>query len=1064
MLAHALSSPEVWLIFLGPLFLAVLFDQSAKISQRKEVFRTYPFGDPDPVALMGNIYPYFRFDGFNLKGVDQEWQVVTLENPYIKVLIAPEIGGKILGAFEKSTAKAFIYFNRVVKFREVAMRGPWTSGGIEFNFGDFGHAPTTATPVDYCTRANDDGSVSCIVGALDLSSRTEWRVEVRLPKDKAYFETRSLWYNPTELNTSMYHWMNAAIDVGTDLHLEYPGTLHIDHEGNAFPWPKDTHGRDLSFYGNNAFGTSKEYHVLGEYADFFGAYWASEDLGVVHWSRYGDKPGKKIWMWAQSREGEIWKDLLTDPEMGNGQYVEIQSGLLFHQAGGRSSRTPFKHMFFQPNGEDRYEEIWFPYVKIGGVVEANTYGSLNVQRMDEWLRVGFCPIQSIDGDLVVKLNGKDLHSKHLLLRPMEVFVDSFKVIGEGEIEVKIGDYISYGAGNMEARKLQRPVVARGDFDWSSVFSMYTDAVERAKQRDYRGALEQYLACLSKDPAYTPALTGVAEMFYRRMEYGKALEYAKRALANDAYDPDANFVYGIVNRKLGKFYDAVDGFGFAARSMKFRSAANVQLAEIAFLMGKSADAEEYAQRALDYNRYNIAAQRLLALNYRRLGQLDKARRVLDEILEIDPLSHYANFEKFLIDPSAEKLSNFRSMIRCELPHESYLELASYYRNLGLDQEATKVLENAPSHAMVYYWQAYLSDKTGDPGKSQEYLEEALKASPHLIFPFRQETADVLAWAETKQPHWKSKYYMALLYWSKNRFDFAKKHFAECGDDPDYAPFYLARGKLLEAENPERALKDYRRAMELGQDEWRVYHRLTEFHNERGEYDQALRTAKDAVERFPGNHIVQYDYGKTLLLNRQFEKTVSALETITILPFEGAQHGHETYRQACVLYAVAEIKAQRYAEAIGLLEKARSWPEHLGVGKPYDVDNRLEDYLEALCRRRRSEKTKDEELLQRIVLHTEEHPERLDVNRLFGILALRDTGKGQRATKLMDEWLSHDVNDIVARWSFHVFHEEYEKARDLEQALQTKSGGSFLSETTADQGFLLVIEVFRTLAPP
>ncbi|MDP4149691.1 MAG: DUF5107 domain-containing protein, partial [Bacteroidota bacterium] len=68
------------------------------------------------------------------------------ENPYLRVLLAPEIGGKVLGAFEKSTGEPFIYFNKVVKFREIAMRGPWTSGGIEFNFGDIGHAPSTSNP------------------------------------------------------------------------------------------------------------------------------------------------------------------------------------------------------------------------------------------------------------------------------------------------------------------------------------------------------------------------------------------------------------------------------------------------------------------------------------------------------------------------------------------------------------------------------------------------------------------------------------------------------------------------------------------------------------------------------------------------------------------------------------------------------------------------------------------------------------------------------------------------------------------------------------------------------
>src|SRR5512135_3418882 len=154
------------------LVLACARPQQAAVSESLWTFKTYPFSDPDPVPRMTNIYPYFRFQGYSTRAVERKWKIVTLENPYIRVLVAPEIGGKILGAFEKSSGRAFIYFNRVVKFREIAMRGPWTSGGIEFNFGDIGHAPTTATPVDYATRRNPDGSVSCFLGALDLPSRT----------------------------------------------------------------------------------------------------------------------------------------------------------------------------------------------------------------------------------------------------------------------------------------------------------------------------------------------------------------------------------------------------------------------------------------------------------------------------------------------------------------------------------------------------------------------------------------------------------------------------------------------------------------------------------------------------------------------------------------------------------------------------------------------------------------------------------------------------------------------------------------------------------------------------
>ena len=66
---------------------------------------------------------------------NKDWKVVTLENDYIKLWVLPEVGGKVWGAIEKSTGEEFLYKNEVLKFRNIAMRGPWTSGGIEFNFG-----------------------------------------------------------------------------------------------------------------------------------------------------------------------------------------------------------------------------------------------------------------------------------------------------------------------------------------------------------------------------------------------------------------------------------------------------------------------------------------------------------------------------------------------------------------------------------------------------------------------------------------------------------------------------------------------------------------------------------------------------------------------------------------------------------------------------------------------------------------------------------------------------------------------------------------------------------------
>ena len=168
--------PSIPLAFavLTTLAASVLPAQSSRATVREyqRVFPTYPFGDPSPIPVVGRIYPYFRFDGFTHRAEQRGWKVVELENEHLRVMILPEIGGKIWNAVDKRSNRSFIYFNQTVKFRDVAMRGPWTSGGIEANYGIFGHTTNVATPVDYVTRTNADGSVSCIIGALDLLTRT----------------------------------------------------------------------------------------------------------------------------------------------------------------------------------------------------------------------------------------------------------------------------------------------------------------------------------------------------------------------------------------------------------------------------------------------------------------------------------------------------------------------------------------------------------------------------------------------------------------------------------------------------------------------------------------------------------------------------------------------------------------------------------------------------------------------------------------------------------------------------------------------------------------------------
>lgn len=128
---------------------------------------------------------------------------------------------------------------------DVALRGPWLSGGIEFNFGIIGHSPSTSTPIDWFTRENGDGSVSCFVASDEYITRTRWQVEVRLGADADEFETRVAWYNSSGLPAPYYHWMNAAYSLRHDPEFLFPGVAAVGHEGEIVTrtWPLDAKGR-----------------------------------------------------------------------------------------------------------------------------------------------------------------------------------------------------------------------------------------------------------------------------------------------------------------------------------------------------------------------------------------------------------------------------------------------------------------------------------------------------------------------------------------------------------------------------------------------------------------------------------------------------------------------------------------------------------------------------------------------------------------------------------------------------------------------------------------------------
>jgi tetratricopeptide (TPR) repeat protein len=924
---------------------AATAQQPATVREVRRTFTTYPFGDPDPVPRMGRIYPYFRFDGFTRRPGQREWTVVELENAWLKVTILPEIGGKIWSAIDKATGKSLVYDNQVVKFRDIAMRGPWTSGGIEANYGIIGHTPNVATPVDYLTRTNRDGSVSCIIGALDLLTRTPWRLEITLPADKAWFSTSSFWYNATPLEQPYYTWMNAAIPTGDDLEYSYPGNRFLGHGGELGDWPVNLrNGKRISLYRNNDFGGYKSYHVFGVYTDFFGAYWHDQGFGMVRYAAHDEKPGKKLWIWGLSRQGMIWEDLLTDAD---GQYTEVQSGRLFNQTAESSTDTPFKHRGFAPHASERWTEYWYPVRAIGGMVAAGPSGALNVETGAAGVVVSFSAAEPVADTLVVREGDRVVRSRWIRLRPLETFTDTLPAgIAESRLRVTLGaGKLEYDADTTRT-SLSRPVTAPAEFDWTSAYGHWLLGKERLRDRDFRAAEPEFRKALGVDPHYPPALAEMASLMLRRGAADSAAVYARWALAVDTYDPMANYVFGLASWRLGRIADAKDGFDIASQSVEYRSAAWTELAKLYLSQEDLARTRQYAGKALDYDRYGLDALQARAVAARLAGDRSAADRDLAAIAVFDPLSHFVRVERFLADGDADSRAGVLAGLRNEMPHETLLELAIWYHVVGQDRAADQVLSLAGDQPEVLYWRAWLRHRLGE-ADADVWLARAEQAPTRLVFPFRPESGDVFRWALAHRNTWQTAYYLALVEWSRGDVDAARALLADVGDAPAFAPLFAARAQLMADVAPDRSFADWRRAMALDPGEWRYGRAVIERLLLDGDTVTAAATAADYAWRFPGNPAIGTLNGRALLAAGRSQEAADWMDQLEVLPAEGSAEARSLYREAHLMVAVDRLGRGDPRGALTHVGKARDWPERLGAGKPYpaDVDERLEDWLEA-----------------------------------------------------------------------------------------------------------------------
>lgn len=1028
---------------------------SVRVVEREML--TYPYSAPKEVPDFGRIYPYHRYDGYTAEGRMQKWEMVEMENDYIKLWIMPGVGGKIWGAVDKRTGREFIYFNHVVKFRDVAMRGPWTSGGIEMNFGIIGHSPWCSDRVDYAIAENADGSVSCTVGGTDLALGTDWRVRITLPPDKALFETDVLWFNGSGWDRPAYQWMNAGIKTAGNLEYSFPGVRYLEHDGTSRHWPTGYPDYRLNRYEENNHGHYKSYHVTGEYTDFWGGYWHDDGFGFGHTAEYADKPGKKIWIWGLSPYGMIWEKLLTDSD---GQYSEVQSGRLLNQSIGTSYRTPFKHGALSPYVTNAWSERWFPVRGTDGILYATDELAFNIVPGNGQQTLKIYAIAPVSGELLLTSDGnKEILRSQLELNP----TDTLSLpLGVQEVPDFLDLYLdgrNLYCFELHDTPLMRPQRLPENFDHGSVYGLYLQGREFERQFFLSAAADRYREALAKDPNYQPALVRLAGICFQRHESGEALELCARALAIDTYDGAANYLWGLRAAEEFDTANAMEGFALASQSTEYREAACTEMARL-WISEQQVypKARHYARRALEYNPRNLTALQLEVL----LDRIERERSAanasttdttsisrtsapsgtapqtsLDRLQQIDPLNHFAAWERYLLSGREADKKAFTDGIRNSFAAESYLHIADFYYRAGRWRDALTLLAAAPEHPKILCWQAWLwmclQNFNGHNDEVERLLTKIAATRPSLVFPFRRSEYDLFSWLAGTLPSWQGNYYLALCKMQDGHRDEALELLNHPKGDSakiDFYPYFALRASLQS--DSSRAESDLLEAFRIAPDDPHTTWLLADHYTGRNQWAEAQKYLTRRLSVDKSDYTAGMKLAKVLAAQGAFQQSIALMRSLDVLPNEGAQEGRNLWRETNLDYACALIGAKQFRKALDAIAQARLWPENMGVGKPYDdlVDERVEDFLERYCllQMHRNGEAAASRIAARIETPGYKPYRAAD---LLSALMLREAGQVEKGDRLMAEWLHSAPDKKSARWCDAVYRGDWNAAERIEQ---------------------------------
>ncbi len=364
------------------------------------VIPTYPVppADRNPMFLekrvyqgsSGRVYPNPVVDSVSDEQIDKAWVALNLENEYVRLMVLPELGGRIHVGLDRTNGYDFFYRQNVVKPALVGLLGPWISGGVEFNWPQH-HRPSSFMPVDWVIEELADGGWTVWCSEHEPMGRMKGMHGVTLRPGSSLVEVRARLFNRTPEVRTFLWWANVCARAHERYQSFFPPDVRyvFDHAKRAvstFPVARGPYygvdygarppdEADLSWYRNIPVPTS--YMATGTRGDFFGGYDHDAHAGFVHWADHRISPGKKQWTWGNAEFGYAWDRELTDTD---GPYVELMAGVY------TDNQPDFS--FLMPYETKTFSQFWYPVQRIGPAQAASPDCALSLNLHAGSARIG----------------------------------------------------------------------------------------------------------------------------------------------------------------------------------------------------------------------------------------------------------------------------------------------------------------------------------------------------------------------------------------------------------------------------------------------------------------------------------------------------------------------------------------------------------------------------------------------------------------------------------------------------------------------------------------------------